>query len=255
MITRRRFLRVGLGSVLVPSWAGCLHDPLSPEGAGQGNARLTVQPHAPTLTAQVGSTALGLSPFGRDGLLYVPDSYDPAVPAPLLVTLHGATGSAQNWEGFFPACEARAMVMLAIDSRGPTWDRVGGFFGVDVPFVDTALEHVFARCRIDPDRIALAGFSDGASYALSLGPSNGDIFRHLIAFSPGHTKPSEILNGQPRIWISHGMDDSILLEERTRTIIVPTLRGAGYDVTYTAFEGRHEVPARIGSEALDWFLT
>ncbi len=29
------------------------------------------------------------------------------------------------------------------------------------------------------------GFSDGASYALSLGVPNGDLFTHIVAFSPG----------------------------------------------------------------------
>lgn len=30
-----------------------------------------------------------------------------------------------------------------------------------------------------------AGFSDGASYALSLGLPNGNLFSHIVAFSPG----------------------------------------------------------------------
>jgi phospholipase/carboxylesterase len=33
--------------------------------------------------------------------------------------------------------------------------------------------------------VALGGFSDGASYALSLDLTNGDLFASLIAFSPG----------------------------------------------------------------------
>jgi predicted esterase len=33
--------------------------------------------------------------------------------------------------------------------------------------------------------LAVSGFSDGASYALSIGPANGDLFTHVMAFSPG----------------------------------------------------------------------
>jgi phospholipase/carboxylesterase len=40
----------------------------------------------------------------------------------------------------------------------------------------------------------------------------------------------------------------------SRDGIVPTLRRAGYDVTYREFEGYHEVPSEISETALDWFL-
>ena len=38
---------------------------------------------------------------------------------------------------------------------------------------------------IDPSRIAMAGFSDGASYSLSVGLANGDLFSAVFGFSPG----------------------------------------------------------------------
>jgi len=42
----------------------------------------------------------GLHPLGlngtRDGLLYVPESYQPDRPAPLVLMLHGAGGTARN---------------------------------------------------------------------------------------------------------------------------------------------------------------
>jgi predicted esterase len=40
----------------------------------------------------------------------------------------------------------------------------------------------------------------------------------------------------------------------SRDVIVPGLRDAGYDVTYTEFAGGHLVPAEISESALDWFL-
>ena len=55
--------------------------------------------------------------------------------------------------------------------------------------MDQAVHHVFERYSIDPGRIGLAGFSDGASYALSLGVANGDLFTHIMAFSPGFMRP------------------------------------------------------------------
>jgi len=76
-------------------------------------------------------------------------------------------------------------VIVAPDSRGRTWDAIEGRMGPDVEFIDTALRSVFAHVRVNPARVAMAGFSDGASYALGLGLANGDLFSHVIAFSPG----------------------------------------------------------------------
>jgi predicted esterase len=56
-------------------------------------------------------------------------------------------------------------------------------------YLDQALQHVFETYSIDPGRVGLGGFSDGASYALSLGVANGDLFSHIIAFSPGFMRP------------------------------------------------------------------
>jgi predicted esterase len=146
------------------------------------------------------------------------------------------------------------MVLLAIDSRDATWDRITGSFAADVAFLDRALDHTFDRVAVDPDRMVLAGFSDGASYALSLGPSNGTLFRQLIAFSPGFARPTEGRVGKPRIFVSHGRRDPILPVTSSRVTIVPTFEADGYDVTYVEFDGGHEVPSDIGSQALDWFL-
>jgi len=146
------------------------------------------------------------------------------------------------------------MILLAPDSRGSTWDLVLGRLGPDVEFLDRALQHTFERCRIDPARIALGGFSDGASYALSLGISNGDLFSHLVAYSPGFLRVAGPTVGKPLIYVSHGTRDGVLPVTISRDRIVPTLRSGGYDVTYQEFDGAHEVPSAISESALDWFV-
>jgi phospholipase/carboxylesterase len=146
------------------------------------------------------------------------------------------------------------MVLLAPDSRSTTWDLMGVGFGPDVVFLDQALRQTFQRCRIDPERIALGGFSDGASYALSLGLSNGDLFSHLVAYSPGFLSVSGQPVGKPRIFVSHGTDDTILPVTTSRDVIVPTLRGSGYKVRYEEFLGGHEVTIGVSNLALNWFV-
>ena len=53
-----------------------------------------------------------------------------------------------------------------------------GRYGSDIAFIDRALAQIFNRNAIDPSKVAIAGFSDGASYALSVGLTNGDLFTH-----------------------------------------------------------------------------
>jgi phospholipase/carboxylesterase len=247
-MSRRDFLVRGLGALAAPTLQSC--GLFSSET--KFRPRLTARPGSPTVTPLRGLTPLGLG-LGRDGLLYVPDSYSPDTPAPLFVALHGAGGSGSSWASYPARAEARGMVLLAPDSRSGTWDLARGDFGPDVEFLDRALRYTFQNCRIDPVRVALGGFSDGASYALSLGVSNGDLFSHLVAYSPGFYEPSDPI-GSPRIYVSHGTRDDVLPVTISRDGIVPDLRRAGYDVTYQEFEGYHEVPSEISESALDWFL-
>jgi len=112
---------------------------------------------------------------------------------------------------------------------------------------------VFAQYSIDTKRVAVAGFSDGASYALSLGITNGDFFTHVLAFSPGFAVPAA-RRGNPRIFLSHGTEDEILPIDRTSRRLVPQLRQAGFTVEYVEFDGPHTVPREIAREGFAWFL-
>ena len=199
--------------------------------------------------------ALGRAQLGfgdrRDGLLHVPQATT-AGPVPLVVLLHGAGSSAAAGMSVLgDLAEEHAVVALATDSRGSTWDVIRGRFGPDVAFLDRALERVFGGCPIDPARVALAGFSDGASYALSLGIGNGDLFTHVLAFSPGFARPREPV-GRPRFFVTHGVDDPVLPIERCSRRLVPALRDGGYEVAYTEFHGGHVVPPDLARAALDF---
>jgi predicted esterase len=96
------------------------------------------------------------------------------------------------------------------------------------------------------------GFSDGTSYALSLGLANGDLFTHIIAFSPGFI-PRSSRQGKPRIYISHGIQDNILPIDLCSRRIVRQLQYEHYDVSYHEFDGPHTVPMEIVREAWKWF--
>jgi len=262
-LDRRRFLAAAAGaaSALVLGCASARptqeRTPTDPRSLGRLHAkgRLTTRPSPP-----IGPPAApGTAPIGigseRDGVIYAPAAYTPERAAPLVVMLHGAGGSARRGlPRLQRLADEHGLLLLAVDSRASTWDAVLGGFGPDTAFIDAALARVFARYAVDPARIAVEGFSDGASYALGLGLTNGDLFTHAIAFSPG-SLPLLERNGAPAVFVSHGTADQILPIDRCSRRIVPELERRKYAVSYVEFEGDHQVPPAIAAQAVRWFLS
>ncbi len=216
--------------------------------------RLHARPMQPTEAGAPGLYSLSLE-GERNGLIYVPTTYRADQPAPLVLMLHGAGGNAkdglsiiQEWADTFTT------IVLAVNSHWQTWDMIVSDYGPDIACIDQALEQTFARYAIHPNHIAIAGFSDGASYALSVGMMNGDLFTHLLAFSPGFTAPANRV-GQPRCFISHGKRDTVLPIDQCSRRIVPRLQQTGYDVLYREFDGSHTVPIEIAREGMHWVTT
>jgi phospholipase/carboxylesterase len=247
-ISRRAFLEASAATLA----AACSLGPDDSRRPPTGDGRIKARPGTPTGSVAPGTTALGVSSGPRDGLLRVPSGYRADRPAPLVMMLHGAGGSAataiQRLAGL---ADDAGLVLVAIDSRFSTWDMMYGSFRDDVAFIDAALASVFSRCAVDPARITIEGFSDGASYSLSLGLTNGDLFSRIIAFSPGFMNPGQFV-GAPRFYIAHGTADGVLPIESSSRQIVPELRRRGYDVAYHEFAGGHTVPSEQARGAVAW---
>jgi len=256
MQSRREFLGV-LGSG-VATLLAC--ESASPSGrlvelaSGGGSARLQARPSVPSLTIAPGTWPITSTP--RDGTFIVPSNYTPSRPLPLVLALHGAGGTAAGPVSLLGSlAESGGFCLLAVTSRGPTWDGITGKFGPDVAFIDGALKWVFDRCAVDPARMVVEGFSDGASYALSLALANGDLFPRAIAFSPGFIpQSSSAAVGKPAFFFSHGKQDAILNIDQASRRLVPLLRDQGYDVVYTEFDGGHTVPPESALAATQWMV-
>jgi phospholipase/carboxylesterase len=149
------------------------------------------------------------------------------------------------------AADEAGVAVLAPNSRDRTWDAIRGRFASDVVFVNRALERVFDTVAVDAARIAIGGFSDGATYALSLGLINGDLFSRVVAFSPGFVVEGA-RNGTPQFFISHGTADQILPIDRCSRRIVRELRERKYEVMFREFDGGHEMPVDVARDALRW---
>ena len=196
---------------------------------------------------------LGIGDGDRDGLLYVPRSYKPGEPMPLLVLLHGAGNTALSTQYAYAHADDFGFIVLSPDSRDErTWDAILGTWGPDLEFIGQALKYARSQCAVVDSHIGLGGFSDGGSYALSMGIGNGDVFTKILGMSPGVMQPAAV-RGKPKIWVSHGTSDPIMPIDLTSRKFVPRLKSLGYDVTYREYEGRHQLPAPIAHEAFAWF--
>lgn len=246
LITRRRFVDLGLWSTA----ALVCGKATSARAETRRGARLLARPTKPKLRAPAGRHSFGLA-TGRDGYLSVPSSYRPEKPIPFILMLHGALGSG----GLEVFCEGAAKEGIAVavpDSRGRTWDRIRGSFGPDIDFLDRVLQFIFDRVNVDPRHLAIAGFSDGGSYALSVGLSNGDLFSHVIAYSPEFVA-APIRFGKPPILIMHGVQDEILSVNLSENM-VRQLERSGYSVKFTEFTGGHMMRPDLVKESLRWFV-
>ena len=181
------------------------------------DGKLTARPREGVKTTANGEVMLGLD-RDRDAILRLPEPAGES-PLPLFVMLHGATQSAEEMFWYLgSAPQELGVAVLAPNSRDTTWDAIGGNFGSDVTFLNRALERVFETVSIDPARVSIGGFSDGASYGISLGLLNGDLFSSVVAFSPGFAI-MDTAHSKPRIFISHGTNDRILPIDRCGRLV------------------------------------
>jgi predicted esterase len=251
-ISRRELLRLG-GAGLAAGVLGCSGGSAADVAPQPSKGRLGARPGgARVRNAETGSLPLGLG-AGRDGIVYVPRCR-PDVSVPLVLMLHGATGRGTRACRILESLADEAgFLVLCPDSRRHTWDAITSRFGSDVEFIDRALARTFSRYDVDPHRIAVAGFSDGATYALALARANGDLFTCGIAFSPGFVIPVTP-HGSPRLFFSHGTHDQVLPIDPASRAMVPALRREGYRIEYREFDGDHEVPPAVAREAMAWYL-
>ena len=247
-ISRRSFVVGALGAAAIAAptipWLGARPH------AGASGVRLDIRPVKPTKSLGSGLHQLGLA-SGRDALLYVPNTDNTAV-IPLFVALHGAAQAGELMTTRLAGlADTVGCAILAPDSRGMTWDAIRGDFDVDPAFIGRAIAWTFDRVAIDATRLWIGGFSDGASYALSVGIANGDVLSRVLGFSPGFVIPTA-RQGTPAFFVSHGRDDPILPIYQCSRVIVPELRRAGYRVRFEEFEGGHEMPPEVLIAAGTW---
>ncbi|HEY8309715.1 MAG TPA: PHB depolymerase family esterase [Gemmatimonadaceae bacterium] len=112
----------------------------------------------------------------RDYILHVPKSYDRRTAAPLVVLLHGHGSRAQTFErltGMSRKSDRNGFIVAypqALGSPSVWHSGVDGSARIDdVAFIRTLIDSIRVAYNIDPDRIYVAGHSNGAFMAYRVG--------------------------------------------------------------------------------------
>lgn len=190
----------------------------------------------------------------RDTLLVVPENLPSDKPVPLLVMFHGAGGSAEKVLPFLiDHAKNRRFLLMLPQSVYPTWDLTIGGHGPDLEKLEKALAVVSSCFAIDPAHFGIAGFSDGGSYALSTGITNGNLFSHIIVFSGGFMNVYH-KEGKPQVFIAHSPQDEQLNIKTSGLKHYNLLKKEGYNVHFEMFNGRHLIHPPVVEKAIAFFL-
>lgn len=219
------------------------------------NGELFARPSGIVLTGESeAGVHLVTAQGGQKGTVFIPETDDHSDEFPLAVILHGASGIDDGLvQMTVEYARKSGMIIVAPQSNGTSWDILRGGYGPDVAFVDEMLGWTMAQFPIDRARIGIGAFSDGGSYALSLGLMNGDLFSHILAFSPGFTMHKRRV-GHPHLFICHGRKDEVLPIEPCGRSLAERLAAGGYVVDYYEFDDGHVVPPQMVVTALSHLI-
>ncbi|MEQ8485814.1 MAG: alpha/beta fold hydrolase [Pseudomonadales bacterium] len=187
--------------------------------------------------------------------LFVPSGYDPAEPAPLLVSLHGL-GRTYDWlmgyHGLLDLAEARGFVVvtpLGYTRRG--WygsrrtDVDGRELGVEAERSEQDVMAVLARVRealaIDPDRIYLWGHSMGGAGTWHLAAQHPDLWAGIGLVAPAPPEGVTAAELLPRIRhlpaiVIQGTDDDLVSASLTRSWVA-AMAELGMQHLYVEIDG------------------
>lgn len=158
----------------------------------------------------------------RTYLLYVPKSYNPAVPAPLVISLHGYAEwpahqmQISRWNDL--AEQYGFLVVYPSGTQFPRRWRTRGAPGsdadpgLDVRFISDLIDHLGSRYALDPTRIYANGLSNGGGMSFVLSCKLSNRIAAIGAVSGAYLFPwSECQPSRPvPAIIFHGTQDPIV---------------------------------------------
>jgi len=189
-----------------------------------------------------------------DYLLYLPEGYSrDDKPRPLVLFLHGMGDSiARLKRGGLPRQVEQKkdypFIMVTPQCPGRSWDPSA---------LNTLLDDIVAKYRVDKDRIYVTGLSMGGFGTWSLAAAYPDRFAAIVPICGGGNPVSAPKLKNLPIWAFHGGKDTTVPPRQTESM-VKALKDAGSEnVKFTLYpEAGHDAWTETykNPEVWDWLL-
>lgn len=208
---------------------------------------------------------------GLKYLTVLPDEYNPELPYPLVIMLHGFGANMHDLAGLAPAINRRGYVYacpnapipftLGYGHTGYGWTSPRGqVTPEEVTTAETLLagffDEVFEQFRVAPGRAILLGFSQGGGMTYRCGLGRAQTFAGLAALSATLPAPKELEPKLPEdrrqpIFVAHGRSDPLVSME-TAVAARRFLVDAGYSPEYHEYDMGHEISGEVLSDLVLW---
>lgn len=185
--------------------------------------------------------------------LYVPEYYLDTRDWPLIVALHGGSGTGRGFVwSWLREAKSRGYLLAAPSSRGSTWapEDDGAVAGL--------VDEIAERYHIDRSRVLLTGMSDGATFTFIFGLAHPDRFTALAplcgVLHPAVLTQGYLENGRGLpVYMVHGAKDWLFPVETAR-MAARVLAERKIDHVYRELPAlSHAYPRRENEHILNWF--
>ena len=196
---------------------------------------------------------------GATYCLFVPSGYDPLVPTPLVIGLHGGgpggrdptlvTGKGEEAMNFYSGlAEARGWIVAC-----PSALRAGWSHPMNEPLMDGLLEELGMLYNVDETRIYLVGHSMGGFGAWHWGPKRAEVWAACAPCAGGGGPNGIDSKGLP-VYVFHGTDDNIVGCGSDRSAAKSLQSSKSADFVYTEITGvGHGFPDLVRQEIFRFF--
>jgi phospholipase/carboxylesterase len=194
----------------------------------------------------------------------------PSARGPALVLLHGLGSNERDLLSLAAAVDPRFTVysLRAPLPLGPdAWSWFPVRFTDQGPVHDVAqaehsrrrlvqfLEHLRAQPNVDPARVYLLGFSQGAILSLSVALTRPELIAGAVVLS-GRTLPEVAAQAHasstpPRVLLLHGLRDGVL-PWANAPASQQALRAVGIEPLLKSYDADHEVNAEMRADLVAW---
>lgn len=179
------------------------------------------------------------NPQPRPTHVFIPTQYDPKIPVPLLIALHGYTGSPSGINGYFDLqrmAERHGFLLCApaatrelSDGNHTFWNATNAccnFYGSevdDVAYLTSLIQEISQNWNVDAKRIHLIGHSNGGFMAYRLAAEKSHLIASMASLAGAtYFDPEAVVPKEPvAILQIHGTNDAVITYENG-IVIDPT---------------------------------